>query len=104
MEENSKVTLLKDIAASDLNENSKDEAIKQFLVKDGDENGMLDKFFGKNHPEIYIGLIIVVLLAISGMLVTCIFRDDKEFVRAIWTLLAPAITGSVGYMFGANKK
>ena len=60
MEEKSNITLLKDIAASDLNENSKDEAIKKFLEgSKGDESGMLDKFFGKNHPEIYIGLIIV---------------------------------------------
>ena len=82
--EDNKVTILKNIAASDLNESTKDEAIKSFLAKpEGDEVGMLDRFFGKNHPDIYIGLMVIILLTISGMLITCTFRDDKELVKAM---------------------
>lgn len=101
---NNDVLLIKNIATSDLNETAKDEAMKRLMNHNEEEDGLMDKIFGKKHPDIYVTMIICLVLAIVGIVCTIAFKNNVDFVKYMWGILIPAITGCAGYMFGAKKK
>ena len=98
------IQALKDIAASDLNESTKNIALQKFVNgAKGDEKGMFDKVFGERHPDLYIAGLIAVCLLIIGGLCSYLFRSDVSAVKELWNIFTPALTLIIGYVLG-NKK
>lgn len=67
--------------------------------------GLLGKLFGVGpHTGKNIAGIIAVLSLVVGCIVSSIIiLMSKEQPYAIWTFIAPALTGALGYLFGTSK-
>lgn len=102
---NEKVNIINQVSSSNLDADVKNAVISGMIDPDpkGDEYGLMDKIFGKKHPHIYVTLIICLMLTIVGIVCSIVFKENIEFVKYMWGILIPAVTGGVGYMFGAKK-
>ncbi len=99
------VSVIKEVAKSDLNEPIKDMMLKDTLNKcNGDESGVLDKIFGKRHPDLYITCLVAICILIIGGLCSYLFRKDVTAVKELWQIFIPALTLVMGYMFGKKKE
>ena len=95
-------SLIKNVVQSaDLNDNDKDELLNTLASIQGDKC-MMDRIFGREHPEKYIAFVVMVMLLICGGICTVLFKNDSEFVKGIWQIFIPAITLIIGYLLGKN--
>lgn len=102
-EEDDMITVITQVGTSNLNQDAKKHVINQYINnQNGEEDGILDKIFGKKNPEKYIALVIALIIGIIGLVCTIIFRSDKVFVKEMWQLFVPALTLVVGYLLGKN--
>jgi uncharacterized membrane protein HdeD (DUF308 family) len=72
--------------------------------------GVLGKFFGSNpHTESYIAGLVIILLVIFGAVYSCCYafcstsRTDMS-AKEVWGIIAPIITGALGFIFGRSDK
>lgn len=102
---NSAVNMINEVSSSNLNADIKDQIIGQVIdsSNSGGDDGMLDKIFGKRHPDLYIALMIGVFILIIGCVCSWFFRSDVETVKELWKIFIPALTLVVGYVLG-NKR
>ena len=91
--------LIKSIVKSeDINDNIKDEALERVIKTE--EDGVMDKIFGKKHPQAYIALVVIIILVLMTGFLTTVYKSDLQFVKGMWQIMIPAITTIIGYMFG----
>lgn len=83
-------------------------AVKEAQDKKGErETGRLGKFFGTKSENIslYIAFLICMCLIVVGLIY--IFLPAEYKVNSnleFWQIIAPIITGTLGYIFGAGAK
>lgn len=97
------IKVLKDIAASDLNEDIKDEAIKKLVSNSEESEGVMDKIFGKKNPQMYVTLLMSLIVLVIVAVFTMVFRNNLDFVKFIWNVAVPAVTLLWGYAFGKSQ-
>lgn len=97
--------LVCEVGNSNLNKDIQENLIGSLLNSNRPEgeDATLDKFFGKRNAQIYISLIMSIILLAVVLVLTCIFREDKELVKFFWNLAIPAFTLLWGYAFGKNQ-
>lgn len=71
-------------------------------VKESDD-ALLDKFFGKKNPQMYVTLFMSLIVLVIVSIFTWLFRENLEFVKFVWNIAIPAITLLWGYAFGKSQ-
>ena len=98
-----KISLLSELPSSNLNEDTKKQLIGDMINdKPGGDDSMMDKVFGKKHPDLFIALTIGVLILVVGCVCTYFFKSDVNTVKELWNLFIPALTMVIGFVLG-NK-
>lgn len=101
---NSTVEMINELSSSNLDPNIKNELINTMINNNPEENeGMLDKIFGKRHPDLYIAWFIALCILLIGGLCSYLFRSNVAAVKELWQIFTPALTLVIGYVLG-NKK
>lgn len=103
--QNERVKIIKEVSNSDLNPDIKDHVLKSVIKPNPkeEEPAMLDKVFGKKNTQMYIALLMSIILLLVFVVLTCVFKDNMEFVKFLWNIAIPAITLLWGYAFGKTQ-
>ncbi len=101
-----RVNLVKDVGASNLNQNTKDIVLKGLINDDSPKevDGVLDKFLGSRNTKIYLVSILLLVFIVIMSIFCYIFRNDITPLVDFLQTIAPVITLAFGYIVGEKVK